>query len=69
MAGVLERVSVYVENHPGCDAHEVRLAVTSIRGATDAALRRLERAGFAERRDGRFHSFKPYRADREEVST
>lgn len=57
---LFERVSRYVENHPGCDASEVRLAVTAIRGATDAALRRLERAGFIERRDGRYHSFKQY---------
>ena len=62
MADLFERVSRYVEDHPGCDAGEVRLAVTSIRGATNQALRRLERAGFIERRDGRYRSFKRYRS-------
>jgi hypothetical protein len=42
-ADTFERVSVYVENHPGCDAAEVALALGALRGATDAALRRLER--------------------------
>ncbi len=61
-ADLFERVSRYVENHPGCDDTEVRLAVPAVRGATDEALRRLERAGFIERRDGRYHSFKRYRS-------
>ena len=60
-ADTFERVSVYVENHPGCDAAEVALALGALRGATDAALRRLERAGFVQRRDGRYRAFKPYR--------
>lgn len=58
---IFHRVSDYVERHPGCDAGEVRLAVPAIRGATDAALRRLVRAGFVERRASRYWSFKPYR--------
>ena len=58
---VIERVSAYVEAHPGCDAEEVRLAVPTIRGATSAALRRLERTGFIERRQGRYRTFKAYR--------
>ena len=60
---VIERVSAYVEAHPGSDAREVQLAVPTIPGATDAALRRLERAGFIERRQGRYRSFKAYRRE------
>jgi hypothetical protein len=60
-ADVFERVSGYVERHPGCDAAEVALAVPALAGAARAALRRLERAGFIERRDGRYRAFKPYR--------
>jgi hypothetical protein len=58
---VFERVSRYVEAHPGCDAGEVRLGVPAIRGVTDRALRRLQLAGFIERRDGRYRSVKPLR--------
>jgi hypothetical protein len=61
-ADVLERVCRYVQDHPGCDAREVALAVPAIRGVTDAALRRLTLAGFLDRRDGRYRAFKLYRA-------
>ena len=57
---LLERVSRCVENHPAVDAGAVRLGVSALRGSTDEALRRLERAGFVERRDGRYWSFKAY---------
>jgi hypothetical protein len=57
---IFERVSEYVQRHPGCDAVEVRENVFAIRGATDVVLRRLERAGFLECRDGRYATFKPY---------
>lgn len=60
---LFERVSRYVENHPGCDADEVALAVPAIRGAVPAALQKLRRAGFVEERDGRYRSFKPYRVE------
>jgi hypothetical protein len=60
---IFERVSEYVERHPGCDAVEVCEAVPAIRGATDGALRRLERAGFVELRHGRYRLFKPYPLD------
>jgi hypothetical protein len=60
-ARVFERVSRYVETHPGADAGEVRLAVPAIGGVTDVALARLTRAGFLELRDGRYRSFKPVR--------
>ena len=59
---LFELVSRYVENHPGCDATEVRLAVPAIRGAVSETLRRLERAGFIERRDGRYRTIKRYRS-------
>ena len=64
MAGsrLFERVSRYVEDHPGADAGEVRLGVPALPGATDEALRRLERAALIERRDGRYRSLKPYRS-------
>lgn len=66
---LLERVSRYVEQHPGADAREVQLAVPAMRGLTDRALRRLELAGFIERyhergqgwQRARYRSFKPYR--------
>jgi len=58
---IAERVSRYVERHPGCDAGEVRLGVPALRGVTDRVLERLTRAGFLEVRDGRYRAFKPYR--------
>lgn len=68
-ADLLERVSRYVENHPGCDDTEARLAVPGIRGATSEALRRLERAGFIERRHGRYRMLKRYRGAAELIPT
>lgn len=59
---LLERVAGYVSDHPGCDVREVELAVPAIRGAVRAALRRLERAGILELRDGRYRSFKRFRS-------
>jgi hypothetical protein len=58
---LFEHVAAYVQSHPGCDAGEVALAVPAIRGAAAAALARLERAGFLERRAGRYCAFKAYR--------
>jgi hypothetical protein len=60
MADLFSRVSAYVDAHPGCDAGEVELAVPTMSGAVRGALRRLERAGFVERRGGRYRSLKRY---------
>jgi DNA-binding MarR family transcriptional regulator len=65
MTELLERMSRYVEENPGAGAGQVAAALGVDRGAVEADLRRLERAGFLERflvrREARYRSFKPYR--------
>lgn len=57
---IYERVSRYVEAHPGADAREITVAVRMMSGLVKTALRRMEQEGFIERRDGHYRSLKPF---------
>lgn len=57
---MLERVSRYVEAHPGCELEDVQVALPLVPGLASEMLRQLVRAGFVDDRQG-YRSFKPYR--------